>query len=98
MYEKFPFKETMPTLNVRGRSGGVKEGGGGKDQDKIYLILPLSQAVINSDFKTTHHRYKESEFRPFSNQRFDDYSNRSIEISLLQFHSSSIKIFDKHVL
>ena len=28
MREKFPFKETMPKLNVRGWSGGVKEGGG----------------------------------------------------------------------
>ena len=56
MREKFPFKETMPKLNVRGRSGGVKEGWGGRDQDKIYFILPLSQAVIHSDFKSTHHR------------------------------------------
>ena len=56
MREKFPFKETMPKLNVRGRSGGVKEGLGGEGIrikftssspfPKPSLILTLKQRTI----------------------------------------------------
>ena len=54
MREKFPFKETVPKLNVRGRSGGVKEGWGririkfslSSPFPKPSLILTLKQRTI----------------------------------------------------
>lgn len=68
---------------------GVKGGGrgGGRIRIKFTLFSPFpkrlmkTDSVINSDFKIMQHRYKENEFLTFNNQRFDDYSNRSILIS-----------------
>ena len=53
---------------VKGRGGGVEELG------EIYLNLPafpsdwliITDSVINSDFKTMQHRYKENEFWPLT--------------------------------
>ena len=65
MREKFPFKETMLLtlwLNVSNRSGeGGKGGRGGGGCNNLF---------INSDFKTTQHRYKENKFLTFYQSTF----------------------------
>ena len=60
MHENFPFKETKSVLYgsmlVTGLGG---EGGGG-----------FNNLFINSDFKTTQHRYKENKFLTFYQSTF----------------------------
>ena len=67
MSEKFPFKETKSVLYgsmlVTGLEKGgreVRRGGGGG----------CNNLFINSDFKTTQHRYKVSKFLTFYQSTF----------------------------
>ena len=60
-------------VNVRDRSGGCKGGGRGERiRIKFTLFSPftkrliITDSVINSDFKTMQHRYKENEFWPLT--------------------------------
>ena len=65
MREKFPFKETKSVLYgsmlVTGLEKGGRRGRGGGGCNNFF---------INSDFKTTQHRYKENKFLTFYQSTF----------------------------
>ena len=70
MCEKFPFKETKSDLCRSMLETGLEgeKGGGRGIRIKFTLFSPfpkrliITDSVINSDFKTMQHRYKENEF------------------------------------
>ena len=64
MCEKFPFKDTKSVLYGSMLLTGLEKGGGeegGGDCNNLF---------INSDFKTTQHRYKENKFLTFYQSTF----------------------------
>ena len=60
MREKFPFKETKSVLYGSMLVTGLEKGGGGG----------CNNLFINSDFKTTQHRYKENTLLTFYQSTF----------------------------
>ena len=61
MREKFPFKETKSVLYGSMLVTGLEKRGGGGGCNNFF---------INSDFKTTQHRYKENKFLTFYQSTF----------------------------
>ena len=64
MREKFPFKETKSVLYGSMLVTGLEKGGGGGGEGSC------NNFSINSDFKTTQHRYKENKFLTFYQSTF----------------------------
>ena len=62
MREKFPFKETKSVLYGSMLVTGLEKGEGGEGSCNNFFI--------NSDFKTTQHRYKENKFLTFYQSTF----------------------------
>ena len=64
MREKFPFKETKSVLYGSMLVTGLEKGGRGRGGGGC------NNFFINSDLKTTQHRYKENKFLTFYQSTF----------------------------